>query len=356
MSNEDTYWQAVQKKDASFDGRFFYGVITTGVFCRPGCAARAPLRENVRFYIRAADAQADGLRACQRCKPLDAARATPERIAAYIRRMADNPAALKLAELGRQFQMSPFHLQRTFKAALGLTPRQYAEALRVDALKEDLRTAPTVTDAIYSAGFQSSSRVYSGADLSLGMTPRQYRSGAAAIEISYVATRTSLEMVMIGATDRGLCYLEFGASEAELLEALKREFPAAILMPMRKPYPAAFTEWMQGLEQFIAGQAGLVDTRVDLYGTAFQLKVWRYLQSIPAGATNSYQEVAEAIGHPKAVRAVASACAANRVALVVPCHRVIRGDGAPGEYRWGMELKRKLLDREIGRGSQPVRR
>jgi AraC family transcriptional regulator of adaptative response/methylated-DNA-[protein]-cysteine methyltransferase len=347
MSNEDQYWQAVQSKDRSFDGQFFYGVVTTGVFCRPGCAARTPLRKNVRFYERATEAQADGLRACERCKPLAPKPATPERVAAYIRRNADNPAVLKLSELGRQFHMSPFHLQRTFKAALGVTPRQFAEGLRVDAFKEDLRTAPTVTDAIYSAGFQSSSRVYSGASEQLGMTPKQYRSGGESLEISYVASNTPLGLIMIGATDRGLCFLEFGSSEGELLNALKREFPAAALAPMTKPYPAAFSEWMKGLSKFIAGEAELAATAVDLYGTAFQLKVWRYLQSIPAGAVRSYAEVAKGIGHPKAVRAVASACAANRVGLAIPCHRVVRGDGAVGGYRWGIERKRALIDGEI---------
>jgi len=342
MITEDTYWQAVQHRDASLDGQFFYGVLTTGVFCRPGCAARTPLRKNVRFYETSDEAQAAGLRACQRCNPLSAAPPFRARqVAAYIRRNAENPQALKLSELGRQFQLSPFHLQRTFKAALGVTPRQYAEALRLDALKEDLRTAQTVTDAIYSAGFQSSSRVYTEADARLGMTPKQYRSGGAAIEISYAAAQTPLGLVMIGATDRGLCFVEFGSSETELLEALEREFPAAKKEPMRKPYGDAFMQWMNGLGKRVSSQ-----TAVDLYGTAFQLKVWRYLQSIPPGSVQTYKEVAEGIGHSKAVRAVASACAANRVAVAVPCHRVIRGDGGAGGYRWGVERKRALLDAE----------
>jgi AraC family transcriptional regulator, regulatory protein of adaptative response / methylated-DNA-[protein]-cysteine methyltransferase len=350
MSDEIKYWQAVKTKDASYDGQFFYGVLTTKVFCRPGCAARMPLRENVRFYKTSAEAAADGLRPCKRCKPLDvrpgAAQDVIRRACVYIRRNLENRDALKLDAISQNAGFSPYHFQRSFKSAMGVTPRQYAEGLRMETLKEDLRTGPSVTDAIYSAGFNSSSRVYDRAAASLGMTPKQYRTGGAAVEISHVTVKTPLGPVMIGATDRGLCFLQFGESGSELLEALRQEFPAATLIPMPKPYSNDFNLWMEGLISFLAGEAKLAPTPVDLHGTAFQLKVWRYLQTIPAGSLQSYAEVAQGIGQPKAFRAVASACAANRVAVVVPCHRVIRGDGGLGGYRWGIERKRTILETE----------
>ena len=265
-----------------------------------------------------------------------------QEIIRYIRSHLEDREALKLAAMSRHFGLSPFHFQRKFREAMGVTPRQYAEALRVETLKEDLRTEATVTDAIYSAGFGSSSRVYSRTGSTLGMTPKQYRCGGASVEISYAASATALGLVMIGATNAGLCFLQFGESEEELLAELKREFPNARITPMAQPQCAEFTHWMVGLNAFL----GSGRPAVSLQGTAFQMKVWRYLQTIPPGSVQSYTEVAEGIGHPKAVRAVASACAANRVAVLVPCHRVIRGDGGLGGYRWGLERKRALIESE----------
>jgi AraC family transcriptional regulator of adaptative response/methylated-DNA-[protein]-cysteine methyltransferase len=350
MQNTDNLWQAVQRRNSSFDGRFFYGVMTTGVFRRPGCGARTPLRQNVRFYETAQAAAADGLRPCKRCNPLDppraGARAGAKEIARYIDRHREDPAALKLSTLSSRFGLSPFHLQRTFKSEIGVTPRQYAEGLRVASLKEDLRTAGTVTEAIYSAGFNSSSSVYSGVDATLGMTPKQYREGGKAVEISHVTIETPLGLVMIGATSRGLCFVEFGDSPAELLDALRSEFPKAALEPMKKPYPEQFRAWIDGLVRHLKDAAEPLAAPLDLAGTAFQLKVWNYLRTIPAGTVQTYTEVARAVGHPAAVRAVAGACAANRVAVAVPCHRVIRGDGGLAGYRWGVARKQALLESE----------
>ncbi|MDQ6676745.1 MAG: bifunctional DNA-binding transcriptional regulator/O6-methylguanine-DNA methyltransferase Ada [Acidobacteriota bacterium] len=350
MLDPTTLWQAVQAKDKSLDGQFLYGVLTTKVFCRPGCPSRPPKRENVRFYETAQEAQADGLRACLRCKPLDsnmdAARAKFQTVCTFIRCHLEDREALRLPNLSRRFELSPFHFQRTFKAIVGVTPRQYVEALRMQTLKEDLKTSSSVTDAIYSAGFGSSSRVYDRVDTRLGMTPKEYRSGGKDVEISYVIVKTPLGRMMLGATDRGLCFLEFGSSPEELLVSLQQEYPASVRVPLEKPYSDQFTGWMQALASYLEGERTLQPMPISLHGTAFQLKVWSYLQTIRAGSVQSYSEVAEAIGHPKAVRAVASACAANRIALVVPCHRVIRGDGGLGGYRWGLDRKRTLLDAE----------
>jgi AraC family transcriptional regulator, regulatory protein of adaptative response / methylated-DNA-[protein]-cysteine methyltransferase len=347
---DETRWQAVQDKNTSLDGSFLYGVLTTKVFCRPGCPSRAPLRKNVRFYETADEAQNDGLRPCLRCKPLnpqaDPSREKFRQVCIYIRRNLENREALKLETLSRQFEFSPFHFQRTFKALVGVTPRQYVEELRMQTLKEDLRTSISVTDAIYSAGFGSSSRVYDQTDTRLGMTPKEYRSGGKNIEISYATAETSLGLVMIGATDRGLCFLEFGESEEELLESLLQEYPASKPVSMDKPYSEQFDGWMQAFSNYLDGERQFGQIPLALHGTAFQLKVWRYLQTIPSGSVQSYSEVAASIGHPRAVRAVASACAANHIAIVIPCHRVIRGDGGLGGYRWGLDRKRALLDTE----------
>jgi AraC family transcriptional regulator of adaptative response/methylated-DNA-[protein]-cysteine methyltransferase len=253
---------------------------------------------------------------------------------------------LKLDALSGRFGLSPFHFQRTFKAVVGVTPRQYAEAIRMQTLKENLRDGESVTDAIYGAGFGASSRVYDGVDTRLGMTPRQYREGGENVEISYATAGTPLGLVMIGATDRGLCFLEFGDSAEELLESLEQEYPAATRVSMAKPYSVQFTAWMQGLSSYLEGERALSPMPLALHGTAFQLKVWRYLQTIPSGSVQSYAEVARAIGQPTSARAVANACGANRIAVVIPCHRVIRGDGSLGGYRWGLDRKRALLDTE----------
>lgn len=272
----------------------------------------------------------------------------------FIRAHSEEP--LSLEEMSRQAGLSPYHFLRRFKAYTGLTPKQFLDGCRLDALKGHLRRRGSVTDAIYEAGFGSSSRVYEKVDTRLGMTPKQYRSGGARVSISYVAEQTPVGLMMMGATDRGLCFVQFGDSEAELIEMLRAEYPQAELRPMAEPYPEQFRAWMQALAAHLAGEQPSLQLPVDLRATAFQWKVWRYLQTIPFAEVQSYAEVAQAIGQPTAARAVARACATNRVAIVIPCHRVIRGTGELGGYRWGLERKRALLDGERAARARGSRR
>ena len=349
MLDQEKCWQAVLNRDARQDGIFYFGVLTTGVYCRPSCAARRPLRDNVRFYATPEDAERDGLRACRRCHPrdLEAGKRAAIRIHSlcrHIEQHVDEP--LPLRELAERAGLTPSQLQKQFRSIVGVTPKQFVEAARLKKLKHGLRSAKDVTEAIYDAGFGSSSRVYERADTRLGMTPKQYRLGGAEVVITYATVDSPVERMMIGATDRGLCFVQFGETDAALLAELKREYPAARLVAMRKPHHPDFERWVDALSRHLAGQQPQLDLPLDIRATAFQMKVWNYLQSIPYGEVQSYSEVAAGIGKPSAVRAVASACARNRVALLIPCHRVIRGTGELGGYRWGLARKRTLIDRE----------
>ena len=278
-------------------------------------------------------------------------RRKPDRAAAQVRELCryieTHPGdAPDLAELAARTGLSRFHLQRSFKAVTGVTPKEYVEICRVRLLKQSLRAAGDVTTAVYDAGFGSSSRVYERADTRLGMTPKQYRRGGEGVSITYAAADSPLGRLMIGATDRGLCFVQFGESDEELVVALRREYPAAAITPIAEPHSPAFDAWIAALNRHLAGKQPHLDLPLDIRATAFQMRVWNYLQSIPYGSVRSYGEVAAAIGQPKAVRAVAHACASNTVALAIPCHRVIRGTGELGGYRWGLERKRALLDLE----------
>jgi AraC family transcriptional regulator of adaptative response/methylated-DNA-[protein]-cysteine methyltransferase len=346
-------WDAVTRRDSSLDGKFFFGVLTTGVYCRPSCPARKPLRQNVRFYTDAADAERDGLRPCQRCRPLATINRDPNaerirKICRYIETHATEveTPALSLDQLAARAGLSRFHFQRSFQAIVGVSPKQYVEACRIKQLKSNLRQAQDVTAAIYDTGYGSSSRVYERAGTHLGMTPKQYRDGGSNLIITYTMIDSPAGKVMIGATDRGICFVQFGNSQEELLQNLETEYPAALLEGMRNPAPPVFRQWIAALSAHLAGRQPHLDLPLDIRATAFQLRVWNYLQSIPYGQTRSYSEVAEAIGKPAATRAVANACARNRVAILIPCHRVIRGTGEMGGYRWGVERKRRILERE----------
>jgi AraC family transcriptional regulator, regulatory protein of adaptative response / methylated-DNA-[protein]-cysteine methyltransferase len=275
-----------------------------------------------------------------------------ERLCGYIRAHCNDGEPLTLETLSRQAELSPFHLQRTFKAVTGSTPREYVEMCRMEVLKSELRNGKPVTDAIYEAGFGGSSRVYEKVDTRLGMTPREYRQRGKNVAISYASVDSPLGLLLIGATDRGLCFVQFGETKAELLVKLREEYPEASIQEMKEPYSPEFGKWTGELLRYLRREQARLDVPLDVKASAFQMKVWRYLQSIPPGEVQSYSEVAAAIGSPKAVRAVGSACAANRVAIAIPCHRVIRGDGGLGGYRWGLERKRVLLDEERKMRSQ----
>jgi AraC family transcriptional regulator of adaptative response/methylated-DNA-[protein]-cysteine methyltransferase len=346
MIDAEQCWGAVRKRDRGFDGLFYFGVLTTGIYCRPSCPARRPLRRNVRFYPTPKAAESDGLRPCRRCRPLSESGhlAKIHELCRYIENHSGGP--LTLQHLAERAGLSRFHLQRSFKAAVGLSPKQYLDACRLESLKSALKQSKDVTEAVYDAGFGSASRVYERSDARLGMTPNRYRQGGRGLTITHAITDSPLGLLMIAATDRGVCFVQFGESRGALLEALREEYPDAQLDRMSEPASAEFRSRMEALRNYLAGAQPSLDLPVDVRATAFQMRVWNYLQSIPCGEVRSYGEVAAAIGQPTAARAVAGACAANRVALAIPCHRVIRGSGDLGGYRWGAGRKRDLLELE----------
>jgi AraC family transcriptional regulator of adaptative response/methylated-DNA-[protein]-cysteine methyltransferase len=347
LPTEAVMRRAVAVRDADFDGAFVYGVVTTGVYCRPSCASRPAKPINVRFFADPAAAEREGLRACKRCKP----RATHDRaveqmqaLARYIEAHAEEP--LSLRHLSRHAHLSPAHLQRTFKAALGISPKAFHDAARLQLLKGALKAGKSVLDSITEAGFHSTSRVYGHAMRNLGMTPSAYRGGGSGETIAYAHRDTALGPLLMAATDRGVCFAQFGSSEAALIEQLQREFPNATLIISSMAHSPELDAWIRAFEAHIAGTAPRPELALDLRGTAFQVRVWKFLLSVPNGEVVSYAEVASGIGAPKAVRAAASACAANRIAVLVPCHRVLSGDGGLGGYRWGLDRKRSLIDAE----------
>ncbi len=342
-------WRAVADRDASADGRVFYAVTSTGVYCRPSCPSRRPRRENVRFFSAPAEAERAGFRACRRCRPNDLQRA--EESVTRARAILDGHAAsgnegtITLRALGDAVGLSPFHLQRVFQAQVGLSPARYLRAQRAEQFKRRLRASDTVSRASYEAGFGSSSRSYELVDTQLGMTPATYRRGGAGMEIRHCVVRTSLGHVLVAATERGVCAVTLGDDEGTLVRDLAAEYPRASLVRAEHA-DEAFAAWVDAIVAYVDRQGVSPAVPVDVSATAFQWRVWRALQQIPLGETRSYSDVAEAIGKPGAVRAVASACASNRVALVIPCHRVVRSDGSVSGYRWGPERKRRLLERE----------
>ncbi len=350
--NESRWWQAVLTRDASQDGMFVFAVSSTGVYCRPSCPAKHPRRENVTFFRKPDEAEKAGYRACLRCRPRaiggNVQMETVKAVCRYIEQHLDEPVTL--ARLGSVFHQSPFHLQRTFKAVLGITPRAYADSCRVNQLKRNLRAGHSVTRAMYEAGYSSSSRLYERTASQLGMTPDKYRRGAIAAPIRYTCADSPLGRMLIAATDKGICAIQFADSDDELEHGLKHEFPFAI----RRRDDAAMQTWKQNLLRHMHGQKLNSSLPLDIQATAFQRQVWSYLQSIPFGATRSYGEVAKAIGQPTATRAVARACATNPVAVAIPCHRVVRQGGDMGGYRWGVERKKALLELESEQGGAQV--
>jgi len=344
LRSDDPRWTAVVARDSGRDGEFVFAVSTTGVYCRPSCAARRPRRENVQFFAAPEAAERAGYRACLRCRPkaisgnveTDSVKA----ICRFIEQHLDEPVTL--GRLAREFRQSSFHLQRRFKAVLGITPREYADSCRLRTLKRSLQAGDSVTRAMYDVGYGSSSRLYERTASQLGMTPDKYRRGAIAASIRYVCADSPLGRMLIAATDRGICSIQFAKKDGELIEGLKREFPFAV----RKLDEGGLHSWVEALLRRMRGEDLNSLLPLDIRATAFQRRVWTYLQSIPCGATKSYSEVAKAIAKPRACRAVARACATNPVAVVIPCHRVVREDGSNGGYRWGIERKKALLAME----------
>jgi AraC family transcriptional regulator, regulatory protein of adaptative response / methylated-DNA-[protein]-cysteine methyltransferase len=341
-------WAAVLARDAAWDGRFVFAVSSTGVYCRPSCAARRPRRDRVAFFAEPAAAEAAGYRACRRCRPRDGGGTDAERQVATARAyLADHlDETVTLDRLGREVGVSPYHLQRTFKRVLGLTPKEYVLALRAERLKLRLKGGDDVTTATYEAGYGAGSRLYEQSDARLGMTPGTFRRGGRGAHIRYALAAAPLGRLLVAATERGICTVRLGDDDHELAQGLRRDYPQATLEPVAAGDPLA--GWLEAilasLTPAVGAEApGLADLPLDVRATAFEWRVWRELQRIPRGATRSYGEVAAALGQPTAARAVARACAANRVALVVPCHRVVRAGGDPGGYRWGAERKRQLL-------------
>jgi AraC family transcriptional regulator, regulatory protein of adaptative response / methylated-DNA-[protein]-cysteine methyltransferase len=343
-SSESLWWKAVQERDSSQDGVFVFAVASTGVYCRPSCPSKRPRRENVSFFAQPLEAEKAGFRACLRCRPRAIGgngRARLVRsLCRYIEQHLDEP--LTLAQLGSEFHMSPFHLQRTFKSALGVTPKSYADSCRMNQLKTNLRAGHSVTRAMYDAGYSSSSRLYERTASQLGMTPDKYRRGAIAANIRYTCADSPLGRMLVAATDKGICAIQFANSDEELEQGLKHEFPFAI----RRRDDDFMREWKNNLLTKMYDQKLDSALPLDIQATAFQRRVWSFLQRIPFGETRSYAAVARGIGRPSASRAVARACATNPVAVAIPCHRVVRSGGEMGGYRWGVERKKALLKLE----------
>lgn len=341
-------WAAVVARDGAWDGRFVYAVASTGIFCRPSCSARRPRRDRVAFFAEAAAATAAGYRACRRCRPLQGGASDAERRVAAARAFlaAHLDETVTLERLGRELGVSPFHLQRTFKRLLGVSPKDYVLAQRAERLKQRLKEGDDVTTATYEAGYGAGSRLYEQSNARLGMTPGTFRRGGRGAHIRFAFAAAPLGRLMVAATERGICAVRLGDDEEALAAGLRRDYPQATLEPVDAGDP--LVGWVDAILASLAPAPGaaalpLASLPLDVRATAFEWRVWRELQRIPRGATRSYGEVAAALGKPGAARAVARACAANRVALVVPCHRVVRADGDLGGYRWGAERKRRLL-------------
>lgn len=339
---DDEYLKAVLERDVSYDGKFYYGVITTGLYCKPSCPSRTALRENMRFFESPEEAEKQGLRPCKRCNPRDVN--SLAHVAEYIEKHADEKITLEtLSDLS---SLSPHHIQRKFKAAYGVSPKEYQNGLRLQKFKSALKDGDDISGALYEAGYGSSSRIYEQIDGRIGMTPAAYRSGGKGEKISYAIRECSLGLIIMAATDRGVCMIHFGDTRDELEAQLKSEYPNAEFSETPKTSDDALNEWIEAFERHISHGARRPDIPLHLNGTAFQIKVWRFLMSVKPGEVLSYKEQAERMGIPKAVRAVASANAKNNIGVLIPCHRILRGDGSLGGFRWGLDRKRALIDQE----------
>lgn len=344
VSSNDARWDSLVRRDRAADGAFVYSVITTGVYCRPSCGARQPRQENVRFFTNAEEAERAGFRACKRCKPkgADPAAENSARVLELCRLIDRSGHTLSLQALAAQAGISRFHLHRTFKAVTGMTPGEYSAARRAARMRSSLQDSASVTEAIYQAGYSSSSRFYEEAGRVLGMKPTEFRAGGAKAEIAVAIGDSSLGKVLVAQTERGVCAVLLGDEQERLMLDLRRRFPKATLRPGSAEQQAMVVRVVALIER----PASAVDLPLDIQGTAFQKRVWKALQAIQPGKRATYSEIAAAVKMPQGARAIAGACAANPLAVVVPCHRVVRKDGALSGYRWGIERKRTLLERE----------
>ena len=344
FASESDRWTAVTTRDCSADGHFFYSVSTTGVYCRPSCPSRQARREHVRFHTTIADAERAGYRACKRCRPAEPALAEQRAaaVAAACRLIEQADEVPDLDALATAAGMSRFHFHRIFKSVTGVTPKAYAAAHRAERVRDELRQRATVTDALYGAGFNSNGRFYAAASAVLGMTPTRFRAGGAGESIHFAVGECSLGSVLVAATDKGVCAITLGDDPESLVRDLQDRFAKARLVGG----DAGFEQLVAKVVGLVEAPAVAIDLPLDVRGTAFQQRVWQALRKIPAGSTASYADIARRLGTPNAVRAVAQACGANPVAIAIPCHRVVRRDGELSGYRWGVERKRALLDRE----------
>lgn len=341
--HDEQRWQAVLTHDATADGTFVYAVRSTGIYCRPSCSSRRPRREMVSFFTTPDEAEAATFRACKRCRPQGSTTETEtiiQRVRGYIEEHLDE--SLTLAMLGALVHLSPFHLQRLFTREVGMSPRAYADALRVQRLKTQLHDGADIATAQYASGYLSSSRLYERANGYFGMTPGQYRRGGAGMTIRYDIASSPLGHLLIARTERGICAVKLGNDEEVLVADLTCEYPKATIARDTE----AIAEVMASFTAYLAGQSAHIDVPLDVQGTAFQWRVWRALTAIPFGQTRTYQDIAESIGEPTAARAVGSACASNHTALIIPCHRAVRTDGGLGGYRWGLPRKEILIAQE----------
>jgi AraC family transcriptional regulator of adaptative response/methylated-DNA-[protein]-cysteine methyltransferase len=346
QDSDDDRWSAVLKRDVSADGAFVFAVKTTGIYCRPSCPSRRPKRQNVEFFALNAEAEAACYRPCRRCKPgeMSIAQKNVAAVETACRLMQDRAYTLKLEDLAEAAGMSPFHFHRIFKQQTGMTPKQYAKTLQDSRVRQSLQSENSVTAAIYEAGFESPARFYERAVKLLGMSPGDYRDGGRGQTIWYSFAQTSLGLVLVAGTAKGICSIRFGDSEAALAAELQALFPKAHILRAGDEMAAIVAKTVAHIDRPEPSFA----LPLDIQGTAFQHKVWTALQDIPFATTATYSDIAEKIGKPSSTRAVANACGANPVAVAIPCHRVKRSDGGLGGYRWGIERKKELLKREGG--------
>jgi AraC family transcriptional regulator of adaptative response/methylated-DNA-[protein]-cysteine methyltransferase len=341
--SDDARWAAVVARDRASDGTFYTAVVTTGIYCRPSCPARRPKRENVRFYATCADAEAAGFRPCKRCKPRQASGHEHAKGVAHACRLIEQASEPpKLEELAEAVGLSPYHFHRVFKAITGVTPKAYATAYRQQRVRSSLQRSKSVTEAIYDAGFNSSGRFYADAARTLGMTPTAYRNGGVNAAIRFAVGKCSLGHVLVAASDRGVAAIMLGDKPDVLVRELQDRFPRADLIGGDR----AFAALVAKVVAFVEAPSASLELPLDIRGTAFQQRVWAALRTIPPGSTATYSEIARRIGKPQSARAVGAACGANPIAVAIPCHRVVGSGGALTGYRWGVDVKRKLLERE----------